>query len=40
MNQEMLAETSSKIRKGNVRVILDHFGARDSRFFDPVAHGI
>ena len=32
MNQEMLAETSSKIRKGNVRVILDHFGARDSSF--------
>ena len=30
MNQEMLAETSSKIRKGNVRVILDHFGAKDS----------
>ena len=32
MNQEMLAETSSKIRKGNVRVILDHFGAKDSSF--------
>lgn len=32
MNQEMLAETSSKIRKANVRVILDHFGARDSSF--------
>lgn len=28
----MLAETSSKIRKGNVRVILDHFGAKDSSF--------
>ena len=32
MNQEMLAETSSKIRKGNVRVILDHFGVKDSSF--------
>ena len=32
MNQEMLSETSSKIRKGNVRVILDHFGAKDSSF--------
>ena len=32
MNQEMLAETSSKIRKENVRVILDHFGAKDSSF--------
>ena len=32
LNQEMLAETSSKIRKGNVRVILDHFGAKDSSF--------
>ena len=32
MNQELLAETSSKIRKGNVRVILDHFGAKDSSF--------
>ena len=32
MNQEMLAETSSKIRKANVRVILDHFGAKDSSF--------
>ena len=32
MNQEMLAETSSKIRKGNVRVILDHFGAKNSSF--------
>lgn len=32
MNQEMLAETSSKIRKGNVRVLLDHFGAKDSSF--------
>lgn len=32
MNQEMLAETSSKIRKGNVRVVLDHFGAKDSSF--------
>ncbi len=28
MNQEMLAETSSKIRKANVRVILDHFGRK------------
>ena len=32
MNQEMLAETSNKIRKENVRVILDHFGAKDSSF--------
>lgn len=32
MNQEMLAETSGKIRKANVRVILDHFGAKDSSF--------
>ncbi len=32
MNQEMLSETSSKIRKANVRVILDHFGAKDSSF--------
>lgn len=32
MNQEMLAETSGKIRKGNVRIILDHFGAKDSSF--------
>lgn len=32
MNQEMLAETSSKIRKANVRVILDHFGAKTSSF--------
>lgn len=32
MNQEMLSETSGKIRKGNVRVILDHFGAKDSSF--------
>lgn len=30
MNQEMLAETSNKIRKENVRVVLDHFGAKDS----------
>lgn len=30
MNQEMLAETSNKIRKSNVRVILDHFGAKES----------
>lgn len=32
MNQEMLAETSNKIRKANVRVLLDHFGAKDSTF--------
>ncbi len=32
MNQEMLAETSNKIRKENIRVILDHFGAKDSSF--------
>ena len=32
MNQEMLAETSSKIRKANVRVILDHSGAKDLSF--------
>lgn len=30
MNQEMIAETSSKIRKGNIRVVLDNFGSRDS----------
>ena len=30
MNQEMLAETSNKIRKSNLRVILDHFGAKES----------
>ena len=30
MNQEMLSETSNKIRKENVRVTLDHFGAKDS----------
>ena len=32
MNQEMLTETSGKIRKANVRVILDHFGAKNSSF--------
>ena len=32
MNQEMLTETSNKIRKGNVRVVLDHFGAKNSSF--------
>ena len=32
MNQEMLAEVSSKLRKENIRVILDHFGHRDSSF--------
>ena len=32
MNQEMLAETSNKIRKENIRVVLDHFGAKDSSF--------
>ena len=32
MNQEMLAETSDKIRKENIRVVLDHFGAKDSSF--------
>lgn len=32
MNQEMLAETSNRIRKENVRVVLDHFGAKDSSF--------
>lgn len=30
MNPEMLAETSNKIRKANVRVLLDQFGAKDS----------
>ena len=29
MNPEMLAETSNKIRKANVRVLLDQFGAKD-----------
>lgn len=32
MNQEMLAETSNKIRKANIRVTLDHFGEKDSSF--------
>ena len=32
MNPEMLAETSNKIRKANVRVLLDDFGAKDSSF--------
>lgn len=32
MNQEMLAETSNRIRKANVRVTLDHFGAKNSSF--------
>lgn len=32
MNQEILAETTEKIRKENIRVILDHFGAKDSSF--------
>lgn len=32
MNQEMLAETSNKMRKANIRVILDHFGAKNSSF--------
>ncbi|MBO5460491.1 MAG: EAL domain-containing protein [Ruminococcus sp.] len=30
MNQEMLAATSHNLRKENIRVILDHFGAKDS----------
>ena len=30
MNQEMLAETSHSLRKENIRVILDHFGAKES----------
>lgn len=30
MNQEMLAETSNKIRKENIRVILDNFGTKNS----------
>ncbi len=30
MNQEMLSETSNKVRKANIRVLLDHFGAKDS----------
>jgi len=32
MNSEMLAETSNKIRKSNVRVILDRFGSKNSSF--------
>ena len=32
MNQEMLAEVSSKLRKENIRVTLDHFGHRHSSF--------
>lgn len=32
MNQEMLAEITNKIRKDNVRVVLDHFGAKESSF--------
>lgn len=32
MNQEMFAASCSKIRKANVRVILDHFGAKNSSF--------
>ncbi len=32
MNQEMLSETSNKIRKENIRVTLDHFGAKESSF--------
>lgn len=32
MNQEMLAETSNKIRKANIRVILDRFGSKRSSF--------
>lgn len=30
MNQEMLAETSDKIRKSNIRVVLDNFGTKNS----------
>lgn len=30
MNQEMLAETSHNLRRENIRVILDHFGAKNS----------
>lgn len=30
MNQEMLMETAGKIRRANVRVILDHFGSQAS----------
>lgn len=30
MNQEMLAATSHNLRKENIRVVLDHFGAKDS----------
>ena len=32
LNQEMLAEISRKLRKANLRVILDHFGRKDSNF--------
>lgn len=30
MNQEMIVETSNKIRKNNIRVVLDNFGSKDS----------
>ena len=32
MNQEMLAEVSSRLRKENIRVTLDHFGHKNSSF--------
>lgn len=32
MNQEMLAETTNKIRKANIRVVLDHFGTKQTSF--------
>ena len=32
LNQEMLAEVASKLRKENIRVTLDHFGHRESSF--------
>ncbi|MCL2864509.1 MAG: EAL domain-containing protein [Lachnospiraceae bacterium] len=32
INQEMLAEIGNKMRKTNIRVILDHFGAKHSSF--------
>lgn len=32
MNQEMLSETCNKMRRANIRVILDHFGAKNSSF--------
>ena len=30
LNQEMIAATTNKIRKGNIRVVLDQFGSKQS----------